>query len=955
MNRRPCTLDFESRSACDLRKTGSWKYSLDPSTQVLCLAFRLPHWKSGRTALWHPAFPHLGIDEAICPELGDLFAWIVDGGLVEAHNAWFERGIWVNIMVPRYDWVPVPHTQWRCSAAKAAAHALPRALEDAVKALGLRVKKDLVGQKLMKKLSKPRKPRKAEIDQWLLDGAPHLWWESRKMFEGLWAYCRQDVLAEEALSQYVPDLPDSEVALYLLDQQINETGVRLDQSAITTALRLIAEETVDLNTEISVLTEGFVQQVTQRQRLLIWLEAEGLHLDNTQKQTIEELLEGRGGEWSYGDLTPRTTRALEILRELGKSSTAKYEKMRDWVCPDGRMHGSLLYHGASTGRWSGAGVQPHNFPKGTYKDWDMTDAWVYLQYSSRAQLREYWGSVMAPLSQALRGVIVPAEGQTLYVADYAAIEARVLLWLAEDEEALDVYREGRDMYVEMASAIYGREITKADKHERQLGKVAVLGCFGPDTLVLTDRGWTPITDIQRTDRLWDGVEWVSHEGVVAQGPKETCTWLGLQVTPDHQIWTGNSWCPVALLAHPEYTHYLQSALASVRSLLLGSLTEHEAAFVQLLFSAIAGGPPRCVSRIFGQDVPPDVMRAPRMPAERHDLDTMASRRYALMQSTGVDYWTASAPSSLGAMLSEVTATKITEAEVLRSSGPTLVRDDRTFFDILCRFPGGMIPTWKSTEPTTTGTTHPTTSGLPPEVNKTQISDTWDVANVGPRNRYAVLTSQGPLIVHNCGYQMGAGKFVATAATYGITIEEDFAADVVETYRTKFSTVKQLWGDQEAAAIAATERPGTAITCGRIVWQKRRNFLYAKLPSGRELTYPFPQVKTIRTPWGSFRPQLSFMGVSAFNHQWQRQHTYGGMIVENLVQAISRDIMARAMQTLAESGIYQPILTVHDELVAEADPLVGSVEDFVALVTRLPDWAVGCPIDADGHSGLRYKK
>lgn len=203
--------------------------------------------------------------------------------------------------------------------------------------------------------------------------------------------------------------------------------------------------------------------------------------------------------------------------------------------------------------------------------------------------------------------------------------------------------------------------------------------------------------------------------------------------------------------------------------------------------------------------------------------------------------------------------------------------------------------------------------------------------------------------------MGAGKFVATAATYGITIEEDFAADVVETYRTKFSTVKQLWGDQEAAAIAATERPGTAITCGRIVWQKRRNFLYAKLPSGRELTYPFPQVKTIRTPWGSFRPQLSFMGVSAFNHQWQRQHTYGGMIVENLVQAISRDIMARAMQTLAESGIYQPILTVHDELVAEADPLVGSVEDFVALVTRLPDWAVGCPIDADGHSGLRYKK
>src|SRR6185295_16269019 len=108
---------------------------------------------------------------------------------------------------------------------------------------------------------------------------------------------------------------------------------------------------------------------------------------------------------------------------------------------------------------------------------------------------------------------------------------------------------------------------------------------------------------------------------------------------------------------------------------------------------------------------------------------------------------------------------------------------------------------------------------------------------------------------------------------------EFAIDVVATYRDTYPLVKQLWWDQEAAAIRAVESSGKPIVCGRVTWQKIRTFLYATLPSGRRLAYPFPQVKTIRTPWDTFRPQLSFMGVSTYTHQWGRQHTYGGMIVE----------------------------------------------------------------------------
>ena len=110
------TIDFESRSACSLKNCGSWKYSLDPSTEILCLAYRVPTWDESRTGLWHPAFPHLGIPTSETwrrDDLDELFDWIEDGGAVEAHNAWFERGIWQNIMVVRYGWPKMNPQLWR--------------------------------------------------------------------------------------------------------------------------------------------------------------------------------------------------------------------------------------------------------------------------------------------------------------------------------------------------------------------------------------------------------------------------------------------------------------------------------------------------------------------------------------------------------------------------------------------------------------------------------------------------------------------------------------------------------------------------------------------------------------------------------------------------------------------------------------------------------------------------
>jgi DNA polymerase bacteriophage-type len=357
---------------------------MDPNTQILCLGFRLPNWKKGRTGLWHPAFDYLGLPESGVDDLVDLFNWIIAGERLESHNRWFDYGIWKNIAVPRFGWPDVEPSAWLCSAAKAASHALPRGLDDAAAALGLSVRKDAAGSKTMMKLNKPRKPRKAEVAAWQkVHGnapMPVLYHESKEMFETLFAYCRQDVLAEEAVSAAIPNLSPAEEELYLLDQTINERGFLLDMEAVSVALELIEQETTRLNGELKILTGGSPDKASQRKKMHDWFLDQWVVIEDTKAGSIDEALKRT-------DISPRVRRGLELLQALGRSSTAKYEAMRNWACGDGRVRGGLLYHGASTGRWSGAGVQPHNFPRGSVKDIDA--AWRVLKSRDRARIEGF--------------------------------------------------------------------------------------------------------------------------------------------------------------------------------------------------------------------------------------------------------------------------------------------------------------------------------------------------------------------------------------------------------------------------------------------------------------------------------------------------------------------------------------------------------------------------------------
>jgi DNA polymerase len=517
-NAPKATIDFETRSAVDIMDEGAWKYSAHPTTEVMCLAVQLPHWE--KPVLWHPAYPHLGIEESNRWVLDHLFLYIARGGLVEAHNVFFERAIWTNVCAARLGWPSVPEDQWRCSAAKASMYSIPRSLGGACAALGLPVQKDGEGRKVMLKCCKPRKPRKAELallEAWETDQQPTInadgsrikepmsrprlreelvkagyqfehgiWYhESVEEFQVLWNYCLMDVASEHCLSESLPDLPPEELAVWQMDQRMNLKGVLADVDLAKACLRLYDRVAAQMCRELEAITGGLVERPSQRVRVKEWLASQGVHLADTQGTTLDAWI----AKEELKAKKPGVHRVLVICREVNRTSTAKYKSCLAMAAADGRMRDLMMYHGASTGRWSGKGLQPHNFPRGSVKD--VEALCEVLLTEDVEYIRGMYGEVIKALSDALRGLIVASPGKDLIVADYAAIEARVVLWLARQMDALKVFYEGQCIYCDMATGIYGYKVIKG-KHvdERQMGKQAILGLgfgMGFVTFLLTCR------------------------------------------------------------------------------------------------------------------------------------------------------------------------------------------------------------------------------------------------------------------------------------------------------------------------------------------------------------------------------------------------------------------------------------------------------------------------------------
>ena len=670
-----CVFDYETYSEADLKEIGAYEYSAHPSTDILCAAWRTgtrEELPAAKTQFWDPSERTEG------SSLSGLYSALMDPNVIlVAHNAFFEQCITRNVFATKYMYSKKAALQslgperWLCTAALAAALAMPRKLEKAALALKLPVQKDMGGRALMLKWCKPRRVSKSNPKRRHDDPA-----ELKRLID----YCVTDVDTQVELFLRVPPLAPFERKVWEVDQKINMRGFQVDRPVIQKVLDMIDLEVEELNRETLELTGGEVETVNRVAAVRAWLRDRcDFEVDSLAKDVLAEVL--------AGDIpSPEARRLLEIRAQLSKTSNAKYGKFKLHSETDGRCRDGFLYHGASTGRWAAGGTQPHNFPRGTFKNLDIDLAAKTLSTGDLEWVRFLYQDPSAFFSSCLRGMIVAPKGRVLDVADYSTIEPRVLFWLAGHDDGLQAFRDGRDLYREIAADIYRipLEQIKSPSAERDLGKTTILGC---------------------------------------------------------------------------------------------------------------------------------------------------------------------------------------------------------------------------------------------------------------------------------GYQMGAKRFAESCAERGQPISADLAEVAVKAYRKTHSPVVKLWDSYQRAAVAAVQQPGKAFALNRTRWYVRNGFLWCDLPSGRRLAYAEPDVTHELTAWGDKRPVLHHWSENPKTRQWERANTYGGKLVENVVQAVARDLLAAALLRIEADGAWAVVSHVHDEIVAERDlAAVGAdLSQFIELMVELPDWADGLPVKAEGWSGARYRK
>lgn len=439
-------IDFETYSTVDLKKVTVYKYAEDPGTNLWCVRWAFDDQEE--IGLWVPGDP-------VPPEVAK---YITDGGLVYAWHANFERVIWWVILCTTYGWPRPRLEQFRCTMADAQAMSLPRALGQAAEAVGLEEGKDDAGRKLAIKMSKPRSTKGGEI----------VWWDSDEYKQRLFKYCAQDIRVERAMYHKTRRLILDEQELYFLDQRMNDRGVMLDVPLVRAAKELATLARADAAEKIAEFTDGAVTKVTQYKRLRDWLHVNNVVVPDTTKATIRDLLADEGVQGPV-------RRVLELWADTAKSSIAKLDAMLRMLNSDSVVRGLQIFHGAQTGRWAGAGFQPHNFPRSIVED---VERFIPLVLAKDMEAIEEEEPAVLVIVSLLRGMIRARPGHRLVIADFAQIEARVLAWMAEQEDLVRAFAAGAKVYERMAARIYGKpvELIENPSFERLIGKNAVLGC-----------------------------------------------------------------------------------------------------------------------------------------------------------------------------------------------------------------------------------------------------------------------------------------------------------------------------------------------------------------------------------------------------------------------------------------------------------------------------------------------
>jgi DNA polymerase len=322
--------DIETRSVVSLETAGASRYASDPTTEILCVGYAID---DNDPKIWL-------LGDPIPPE-------IETATHVVAHNFQFERAILTHKLEP-LGWPRIPLERQRCSMTLCLVNALPGALDNAATALGIPLQKDREGYKLMRKMSRPLPRRKGDPPDFIR------WHDNAKDRKRLQEYCKRDVELERLVYRALPPLSPSEQALFVLDAVINQRGFHVDVELARAARAIAHAERSAINKEITEITEGEITTVDQVARILAFIRRHGHPISSLSKRSVSGILAHEPGD---------AERLLELRRAGARASVRKLDALLASVDADNRLRGTLRFHAASTGRWSGRGYQPQNLKK----------------------------------------------------------------------------------------------------------------------------------------------------------------------------------------------------------------------------------------------------------------------------------------------------------------------------------------------------------------------------------------------------------------------------------------------------------------------------------------------------------------------------------------------------------------------------------------------------------------
>lgn len=500
------SLDLETYSSVDLGKSSVYRYVESPDFDILLLGFSA----DGSQV----QVVDLAQGEQIPPEIIDALSdervhkW--------AFNANFERvclSEWLrrNSYLLHNEHYSTPDDPcmgyldpvgWHCTMVWSAYLGLPLSLKDVGAALGLDKQKLTEGKDLIKYFCVPGK-----------DGQRHLPADAPDKWSIFKAYNLRDVETEmgiqERLRKY--PVPDAVWDQYHLDQQINDRGIAVDMALVCSAISIDERSREELTAKLKELT--MLDNPNSVQQMKDWLADNGLETETLGKKQVTELLK----------TAPEPLRSVLVLRQqLAKSSVKKYQAMEATVCADGRVRGCFQFYGARTGRWAGRNIQLQNLPQNKMPD--LEQARAIVRAGDYDAVRMLYDSTPDALSQLIRTAFVPRSGHTFFVADFSAIEARVIAWLAGEDWRQRVFADGKDIYCASASQMFGVPVEKhgINGHLRQKGKIAELAlgyggsvgalkAMGALEMGLQEEELKPLVDAWRTAnpmivKLWWAVD-----------------------------------------------------------------------------------------------------------------------------------------------------------------------------------------------------------------------------------------------------------------------------------------------------------------------------------------------------------------------------------------------------------------------------------------------------------------